>query len=209
MPMLKFHEQKTRKSHLNCEPFRRAMGSLYPLQSNAFSWRSGQPSPDWVRPFTDTSSMFPHTGHSMQRISDMIREQLAYADALKHDLARGPAPRPRDLTQARLKAANAEVNDGFLLLKAAEEQIPLQGSAPGPFNKTHIALLPSRAVYYADTTGRPLCHETLTSILRIVQLRIQFSVTPSRNATADYSWPDVGSVGAFAAARRFCAQRGL
>ena len=92
----------------------------------------------------------------MQRISGMTREQPAYADALKHDLARGPASRPGDPTQARLKAANAEVNDGFLLLKAAEEQTPLQGSAPEPFNKTHIVLLPSRAVYYADTTERPL-----------------------------------------------------
>jgi len=92
-------------------------------------------------------------------------------------------------------------------LKAAEEQIPLQGSAPGPFNKTHIALLPQQAVYYADTTERPLCHESLTSILQTVQLRIQFSVTPSNNATADYSWPESeDTTSAWSAERTYAAQ---
>jgi len=195
---LRFLQQKTRKGQLNNEPFRRAMGGLYPLQKSAFTRKVAGRDESWVRPFTDLSRAFPYTGCSMQQVSDMIREQQVYADTLDDDLRSGPqSPTHADerTTKARLEAAQSEIRCGMALLELAQEQIKTP-DYEGPFKEEHTALLASKAYYYGDTQANPLRATSLADMLQSVRLRITMPipVAPSASASAasqiDYGTDD-------------------
>ena len=164
---LKFLQQKTRGGQLNNEPFRRAMGGLYPLQRSAFTKKiTGRDEP-WVRPSPDLSHAYPYAMCSMQHVSDMIHEQQAYMDILSGDLRSGPQPSThpdKRATKARLDEAQSEIDCGMALLALAQEQIDTP-DYEGPYGAEHTALLTSQACFYGDTPAKPLRNTSLAKIL--------------------------------------------